>query len=499
MFEAVELGRTVGEDEYAELLPKLRTELLGLQRRFVASGKSVVVLLQGFDGAGRGEVLNLMHEWLDARYLVTEVLGKPTEEERERPAYWRFWMTLPPRGRVGIFFGGWYGEPLVQAARGEMSSRDFDAAMARARSFEGSQVDDGAVIVKFWLYIDKAEQRRRFEKLAKKKRAWPVTKQDWLHHKLYGEFRRVAERMIRLTSTADSPWTVVEATDRRHRNVEILSHLIARLKAALEQASAPAPVVQRSPLAVDGDGGVPALGAGARSVLARVDLSKTLEEDAYEQELEELQARVGRLGRRMAKRRRGAILVFEGWDAAGKGGAIRRVTHALDARNYQIIPIAAPTDEERAHHYLWRFWRHLPRRGRVTIYDRSWYGRVLVERVEGYASEHQWSHAYSEINDFEEQLVEAGVVVAKFWVHIDPDEQLRRFREREGTPWKQHKIGPEDWRNRDRWVDYERAVGEMVERTSTEYAPWTLVSGNDKRVARLEVLREVCRRLQEED
>ncbi len=304
--------------------------------------------------------------------------------------------------------------------------------------------------------------------------------------------------MIRFTSTAEAFWIVVEATDRRHRNVEILRHLIARLRVALEAPAAAANGEARSPLAVDGAGDAPSPGNGARSVLSRVDLSKTIDEEPYEKELEQLQAKLGRIGRRLVKRHRSAILVFEGWDAAGKGGAIRRVTHALDARNYRIIPIAAPTDEERAHHYLWRFWRHLPRRGRVTIYDRSWYGRVLVERVEGFATEQQWSRAYSEINDFEEQLVEAGIVVAKFWIHIDPEEQLRRFREREATPWKQHKIGPEDWRNRDRWADYERAVGDMVERTSTEYAPWTLIPGNDKHIARLEVLREVCRRLQED-
>ena len=186
------------------------------------------------------------------------------------------------------------------------------------------------------------------------------------------------------------------------------------------------------------------------------------------------------------------VAVFEGWDAGGKGGAIRRLTRGLDARDYRVVPIAAPTEDERAHHYLWRFWRYLPRRGRITIFDRSWYGRVLVERVEGFAAEDEWRRAYSEINDFEAQLTDFGTVLLKFWLHITPDEQLRRFEERQGIGYKQWKITDEDWRNREKWALYESAVQDMVERTSTSAAPWTLVEGNSKRYARLKVLRTVC-------
>ena len=197
----------------------------------------------------------------------------------------------------------------------------------------------------------------------------------------------------------------------------------------------------------------------------------------------------------MARQRRSATLVFEGWDAAGKGGAVRRVVQAMDAREYRIIPVSAPTDEEKAHHYLWRFWRHLPRLGGTTVYDRSWYGRVLVERVEGFASRAEWMRAYQEINDFEEQLVDFGIVLIKFWLHISNEEQLRRFREREEMPWKRHKITPEDYRNREKWAEYELAANDMIGRTSTEYAPWTLVEGNDKRFARVKVLETVVERL----
>jgi polyphosphate kinase 2 (PPK2 family) len=190
------------------------------------------------------------------------------------------------------------------------------------------------------------------------------------------------------------------------------------------------------------------------------------------------------------------ILVFEGWDAAGKGGVIRRITAAMDARDYRVIPIAAPNDEERAHHYLWRFWRQIPGAGRMTIFDRSWYGRVLVERVEGFATEAEWTRAYAEIVDFEQQLYDHRALILKFWIHIDSAEQLKRFRSRQDTPYKDYKITEEDYRNRERRNDYELAANEMLGRTWTEYAPWHLVEGNDKRFARIKVLKIICDQLE---
>jgi polyphosphate kinase 2 (PPK2 family) len=210
-----------------------------------------------------------------------------------------------------------------------------------------------------------------------------------------------------------------------------------------------------------------------------------------------LQGKLHRLTWAAHQKKRSSVFVFEGWDAAGKGGCIRRITQAMDARLYQVISTAAPTDEERAHHYLWRFWRHIPRAGLVTVYDRSWYGRVLVERVENFAKESEWKRAYLEINSFEEQLVNHGTIMLKFWIHISPEEQLRRFKEREVIAYKQHKITDEDWRNRDKWEAYTLAVNDMVARTSTTLAPWVLVSGEDKGFGRIEVLKTVCNRLEE--
>ena len=231
-------------------------------------------------------------------------------------------------------------------------------------------------------------------------------------------------------------------------------------------------------------------------MLDSVRIDRTVSEADYRKRLAKYQDRLYRLSWKAHNTGRSVVAIFEGWDAAGKGGAIRRLTAAMDARLYNVISVAAPTDEEKAQHYLWRFWRQVPRNGYVTIYDRSWYGRVLVERVEGFASLDEWSRAYREINDFEEQLHRHGIILAKFWVHITPEEQLRRFKEREITPWKQHKITEEDWRNRQRWGDYAQTITDMVEKTSTTYAPWTLVPGNDKKVSRLEIIKTLCGRLE---
>ena len=216
----------------------------------------------------------------------------------------------------------------------------------------------------------------------------------------------------------------------------------------------------------------------------------------YRSELAKQQSRLWKLTWEANRKKVSSVAVFEGWDAAGKGGCIRRMTWAMDARLYHVISVAKPTDEEYARHYLWRFWRHIPRAGLATIYDRSWYGRVLVERVEGFAQETEWTRAYLEINDFERQLVDHGTVVTKFWLHISPEAQLERFKEREKIAWKKYKLTDEDWRNREKWRAYELAVHDMVVRTSTQEAPWKLVPACDKRLARLTVLKTFCDRLE---
>ena len=484
MFETAELGRTLDKAAYEALLPELRTRLLKAQAALEKAGFSVVVLLNGV--GGMAETTNRLYEWLDARYLVTEAWSPPSEEERERPEFWRYFRWLPPAGRIGVFLGSWYTRPIIERAEGRRGRTRFGRELARIAAFERTLADDGVLFVKLWFHLSKRDQRNRLRALeAKPTTRFRVGKHELSRLGVYDDYRRTSERAVRETSTALAPWLVIEATDARYRDVEAARQLLA----ALERRLAEPPVARRP------EPEPPA--SNPRTVLDTLDQATRVERSVYEHRLPELQARLNRLSGRLERKRRSLILLFEGPDAAGKGGAIRRVIGALDAQQYRVIPVSAPSEEERAHHYLWRFWRQLPRRGRITIYDRSWYGRVLVERVEGLATREEWSRAYREINEFERELVDDGIVLVKFWLHVTSAEQLRRFHDREREPWKQHKISAEDYRNRRHENSYELAANEMIERTSTEYAPFELVAADDKHGARLHVLETVCRRLEE--
>jgi polyphosphate:AMP phosphotransferase len=506
MFEAAELGRTIPKEEYKARVPALRGELLDVQSRLREARFPVVVVFAGVDGAGKGETVNLLNEWMDPRWIVTRAYGAPSDEESERPAAWRFWRDLPAKGRIGLFLSSWYSRPVLDRVYGRSRNADFDEQLERIAAFERTLTDDGALILKFWMHLQKSAQKKRLKTLERDPLTrWRVTKLQWKHWRMYDKFLTAAESALRRTSTVDAPWTVVEGLDEAYRSLTVGTAVRDAIANALAQGRGERPAGKpaseagrRANRAVRRQAAAPGArssAAASRTILSSLDMSQSVTKKVFGKALEKYQGRLNRLQRRAGDRQLSTILVFEGWDAAGKGGAIRRITGALDARAYQVIPIAAPTDEERAQHYLWRFWRHLPRAGRLTIFDRSWYGRVLVERVEGFAAEPEWRRAYSEINDFEEQLVGHGITLVKFWVHITRDEQLRRFKEREKSHYKQWKLTEEDWRNREKWEEYERAVNEMVERTSTRAAPWTIVEGNDKYFARLKVLRTVCDRL----
>ena len=492
MFEAAELGRKVSKQDYEARIPALRAGLLQTQLELRGSTTPVIVIISGADGAGKGETVNRLHEWLDPRGLESHVFGvePASDEEQERPPYWTFWRTLPARGRIGILFGSWYTRPIVRRVRGEIGKAQLEVELARIAFFEQMLAEDGALIVKFWLHLAKKAQRKRLERLESRAQTrWRVSPLDWKHFKLYDKFVKVSERALSRTDAAWAPWHIVEAADDRYRHLTVGQTL---LKALTRAGGRPAPTPRA--LATPSS---PARREASVGVLDRVKLATRLTDAEYEKRMARLQARMSKLARAAWEGKRSSVFVFEGWDAAGKGGAIRRLTEAMDAKLYRVIPIGAPSDEERAHHYLWRFWRQIPRAGFVTIYDRSWYGRVLVERVEGFAKEAEWMRAYLEINDFEEQLVEHGIVLTKFWIHLGREEQLRRFQDRQETAYKRHKITEEDWRNRKKWDAYEAAINDMVERTSTRHAPWALVAGNDKRFARVQVLETACRRLED--
>jgi polyphosphate:AMP phosphotransferase len=487
MFESAEIGRAVEKREYETSVDALRARILEAQLALARSGLNLVVVVGGVEGSGKTDVARRLLGWMDARGLRVESYTDHSDEEEERPEYWRYWRTLPDAGHGAILVGSWYTKPIVRRAFKEIGEGDFDRALDRVIAFETMLTREKTVLVKLWLHLSKKAQKRRFKELeADPDTAWRVTKQDWAFAKKYDRFRDVCERALAKTGTAEAPWTLVDAEDWRWRNLAAGGAVADALERALSAA------VKREPKPAQDRPKPPKI-----SVLTRLDLSRTFKGD-YDKKLDKQQTRVALLSRRLRKEGRSLICAFEGVDAAGKGGAIRRLLSALDVRNARVMTVAAPTDEELAHPYLWRFWRRLPRLGKATIYDRSWYGRVLVERVEGFAAPEDWKRAYSEISSFEQELSEAGVIVCKFWLQISQQEQLKRFKERGQTPYKQYKITQDDWRNREKWDAYQAAAVEMIEKTSTPDAPWTLVEGEDKRWARIKVVTAVADRLEAE-
>jgi AMP-polyphosphate phosphotransferase len=489
MFKSAELGHRIEDAVYDKKALQMRADLLDAQYDlFAKKSFAAIILINGVDGAGKGETVNLLNEWMDTRHIANQAFGDPSEEERDRPYMWRFWRVLPPKGKIGVLFGNWYTYPIIQRVSGDLNAAELDANVQRIVRFERMLCDEGVLLLKFWFHLSKKAQNKRLTSLEKDPRTrWRVTKQDWRGFKRYGKFAKVSEHVLRLTSTGDAPWVVVEGRDANYRNLTVGTTILEALRKRLAEKKAPPASVSVPPL-------MPAI--DNVRLLRTLNLSQRIGKDRFKKELESRQRDLSRLCRDSTFKKRSVVVVMEGSDAAGKGGAIRRITPAIDARYYQVIQIAAPTEEERVQPYLWRFWRHLPRLGRVTIFDRSWYGRVLVERVEGFAKPEAWMRAYGEINDFEEQLSEHGIILVKLWLAISKAEQLKRFKEREQTRFKRFKITEEDWRNRKKWDDYEVAATDMIDRTSTDVAPWTVVEANDKRFARLKVLDTLVKRIE---
>ncbi len=499
MFEAAEIGQELSKADYKKREPELRRRLIEMQQGLRVRNIPVIVLIAGDDRPGCDDVLSLLNEWLDPRFVDTNAFGLLSDEEQERPPFWRFWRSMPPKGRVGVFLGAWNSHTIDNRLSGKLTDADWLHLLSHIRRLEQMLMADGAIVVKFWLHLPKKELRKRLKAAEKDPdREWRVQPEDWRIYDSYNEGLPVVENLIQQTSHGDATWRIVESTDARYRDVAVAERLLATIEpylAATEPSSAPAGTMKEKPEENPTNAIVESV-SDPLTVLDTLDLTAKLEKEKYEKQLEKYQARLHSLAARLRRRDRSAALVFEGWDAGGKGGAIRRLVAALNPQMFRIVPVAAPTDEELQYHYLWRFWKHIPRAGRFVIFDRSWYGRVLVERVEGYATRQEWKRAYAEINDFECQLIEHGMVVCKFWLHISAEEQLRRFEEREEIAYKQFKITQEDYRNRDRWSEYESAANEMFAQTSTQQAPWNLVPANDKRWARIHVLKTVCKALE---
>ncbi|MFM2483827.1 polyphosphate:AMP phosphotransferase [Celerinatantimonas yamalensis] len=498
MFEAAELGRSISKQDCKKLEPELREQLLLTQLALQQANVPVFILLEGVNSKDKGEVVNLLNQWFDTRGLEVNGFGSKTDGEARRPRFWRYWHNFPARGRIGLFYGSWYSGELIKRSTKQQKKAAFDTHMQRIQALETTLARDGALILKFWLHSSKATQKSRLKELkAAHKKGWKSSHADFQILTHYSRYIRSAERAVRLTDQAIAPWYVIDAEDDNYRNLTVIKQIITTVDTHLANI----PLASQATEAISSPTNVSQAEQKPDTpteptILSLLNQSQAGEPEHYHKHLAKLQEKLTRLSWQAYHKNISFILVFEGWDAAGKGGAIRRIMQAVDARIARVISIAAPTDEEIAHHYLWRFWRHIPASGKHTIYDRSWYGRVLVERVEGFAKDNEWRRAYTEINNFEEQIIHHGSLLLKFWLHIDQQEQLQRFKARENIPYKQYKLTDDDWRNRNHWQDYETAVNDMVVHTSTDYAPWSLIAANNKHHARIAVLEELCDKLE---
>lgn len=458
-------------------------ELAYLQRKCRELGIPVLVVVEGLSAAGKGTIINQMIQPMDPRGFKVSCIASPNRDEQLRPFLWRFWRRTPSADRMAIFDRSWYRNLLDSEIAEQLSSEDLKKAYSDVRAFERQLRDGGTVILKFFLEITKKEQAVRLATLqSNPSTAWRVSDAVLQRHARYHDYVKAVDRMFRETDLpGDSPWLKIPSENVRVASSLVLGHLVDVLTARVKARKKGGPSqVFKVPLGLPSFTKAPSL--------KNADLSLSLSKSVYLKKLKSKQARIQELHHELYRLRIPLVIVYEGWDASGKGGNIRRLTEKMDPRGYEVIPVSAPNDVEKAHHYLWRFWTEFPKAGHVTIFDRSWYGRVLVERVEGFCDETDWKQAYQEINEMEDNFRHFGSIVLKFWVHIDKDEQLKRFKAREENPHKRWKLHEEDWRNREKWDLYEEAAEEMFLRTHAPKSPWTIIEGNCKRSARIKAL-----------
>lgn len=455
-----------------------------LQRKLKEADIPVLITFDGYDAAGKGLQINRLIQALDPRGFAVYTGDRDGEEESMHPFLWRFAVRCPARGRIVIFDTSWYRKVQMDRFDGKTREKDVDAAFNDIRAFEKQLVDDNTVLIKLFLKISEKEQKKRFEKLeSSKDTSWRVSGKDRERNRHYKKYEKLNEEMIARTDVPYARWTVIDSTEKEKAALAVMNAVADQMEAALRaDRDKSTSCSYEMPLPPD---------KYKTGILSRVDPGRSLEKEEYTEKLNKLQKKLETLHSELYRYRIPVVLGFEGWDAAGKGGAIKRLTSHLDPRGYKVCPTASPNDVEKNHHYLWRFWNNMPKDGHIAIFDRTWYGRVMVERIEGFCSPEEWKRAYGEINDMEAHLIHSGAVVLKFWIHIDKDEQERRFNDRMKNPEKQWKITDEDWRNREKWDQYEEAVNEMIDRTSTADAPWIIIEGNSKYYARVKVLETV--------
>ncbi|MCD8119988.1 MAG: polyphosphate:AMP phosphotransferase [Lachnospiraceae bacterium] len=474
-----------GEEELNERLEAAHSKIFAQQMQMKEKGLPVIVLFEGWGAAGKGSALGRVIRTLDPRFFTAVSMHDPSEDEKRKPFLCRYFTQIPEAGRFLFMDSGWMTEVTHDVLMDRIDRKVYRERVSSVRRFERGLTDNGYLVLKFFLQISRKEQKKRLDALLDSKdTAWQVGECDLWENKHYDKCEEVFDMFLEDTSTSTSPWYIVDAKSKKWAELQILETMTAGIDMALKNQTLTVPLIQNTfPL-------IP------MPKLKDVPLDVTIDIDDYHKELKELQERLHELHNQAYRRRIPIIIAYEGWDAAGKGGNIKRLTAALDPRGYEVIPIASPKPHEKSRHFLWRFWTRLPKTGHFAIFDRTWYGRVMVERLEGFCTENEWQRAYNEINEFEKELYDWGAVIVKFWVHIDSDTQLARFTDRQNTPEKQWKITDEDWRNREKWDLYEGAVNEMLAKTSTTYAPWHILQSNDKHYARVQALRIVTEALE---
>jgi polyphosphate:AMP phosphotransferase len=486
MLDQMDLGQKLAKGEFKLQMDQMGIQLGELHRKIHDLGIPAIIVFEGWDAAGRGTLINELILRLDPRGFKVFANNLCHGDMAAHPFLWRYWNTTPAAGKIMIYDKSWYDAVLSDRIDGVTKNDQVPTLYNEIVSFERQLADSGCLLIKFFLHITKKEQKNRMDALESDPATrWRVGDVEWRRHRKYEESLALIEETLSRTDRDCSPWTPVAAMDRRFAAAKICQtviDVIAQRIQRVESGKQAPPLTEPAVKPAD----VPT------SILDTVTVPKEWKPDQYDKDLDRWGKKLHELHYETYKKKIPVLILFEGWDAAGKGGAIKRLVENFDPRGYEVTPVSAPNDTERAHHYLWRFWQAVPTAGRIAVFDRTWYGRVLVERVEGFCQETEWRRAYREINEFEEQLTNFGAVIVKFWLHIDKDEQLRRFEEREKTPEKSWKITAEDWRNREKWDDYKSAVDEMLFRTSSRKAPWTVVAANSKEYARLTVLRTVA-------
>ena len=487
----------VNKELVSEQIEMYRARLSGLENKIKENKLPVIITIDGWSASGKGSQIAQLIKCLDPRFYKVMSFGKPNEVEKRKPWLWRYACAMPMQGNFLILDRSWYRDTVNAYLYDEISKSEMRRRFDDINVFERQLADDGYLIVKFFLHITEDEQRKRIKKLMSSDyTSWRIDEHDLYNLKKREKFAKYYEEMISKTNTPSGVWNVIGGDDKTGAKLEMIKALVLAVEGKLEAKASASTFVPKNQIPF-ANVKPEEFKMAAVPKVSEVPLDKTLTDEEYDKKLEKYQAKLFKLQNLCYQKKIPVVICYEGWDAAGKGGNIRRVANALDPRGYEVEPIAAPDKYELARHYLYRFWTRLENDGHFTIFDRTWYGRVMVEPIENITPADRVEQAYQEINEFEKFLMEWGAVVIKFWINIDKDEQLKRFTLRQNTPEKQWKITDEDWRNREKWDLYEDAVNEMIEKTSTEYAKWYILESVDKKYARIKALEIVIDQLKE--